>query len=112
MLHFCFPHLELFQGIYNGFYLEVTDKKYVFIAESKEEASKWYKALKLNALVVLKDITEEYTFGRMIGQGYYGKVRLGISKANCETYAIKSVSKARLCKNSKSIVYFPAISTR
>ena len=42
------------------------------------------------------NITKEYTFGKTIGKGAYGQVRLAIHKATKQTRAVKILSKSKI----------------
>ncbi|GLC45677.1 hypothetical protein PLESTB_001317600 [Pleodorina starrii] len=44
-----------------------------------------------------RDIKNFYTFGKLLGKGQFGTCRLVIEKCSGERYAVKSISKRRLC---------------
>ena len=55
------------------------------------------------------NITKEYTFGKTIGKGAYGQVRLAIHKATKQTRAVKILPKSKIdlkaLKNEVNIFY-------
>ena len=42
------------------------------------------------------NISKEYTFGKIVGEGAFGKVRLGVHKATKQTRAIKILQKSKI----------------
>ena len=75
-----------------------------FIANSKEEARNWYNALKLRSLVILSDLTDDFVVGKVLGEGNYAKVKLGIKKETGQEFAIKSIDKQKVIQSPSNVV--------
>lgn len=81
---------------------EVTIK---FAADSKEEARRWYNALKTRSNVVLIHLSRDFDVGKMLGRGRYTKVNVGTHNETRAKYAIKSVLKTKLFERPSRIVW-------
>ena len=96
--------MELEQSGMHCFFLTSLGKSHYFISSTKANRDKWYTSLKSETLVVLKDLTSIYHIGEVIGAGNFAKVRVGTNIITNETFAIKSVSKAKLGDNLNNLV--------
>ncbi len=105
------PRMELFKDRANwkfGFSLTAHEVTMRFGAETKEDAQKWYNALKKRCKTVLLHISRDFDIGKMLGRGAYTKVNLATHNETRTPYAIKSVLKSKLVESSTRIVRFSA----
>lgn len=74
------------------------------MASSKEEARKWYNAIKSNCKVVCLHLSNIYTLGKTVESNRYTKTQFGTNKDAGAEHLIKSIIKKPLFDNRLSLV--------
>ena len=106
-MFFPLPRMELFKDRANwkyGFSLTAHEVTMRFAGDSKEDAQRWYNALKKRSKTVLLHLSRDFDVGKMLGRGAYTKVNLATHNETRTPYAIKSVLKTKLVESPKRIV--------
>jgi calcium/calmodulin-dependent protein kinase I len=78
-----------------GFILMAKKKTIDFYVDNLQDREDWVQYLKKN--VILLDLKEEFTIGRLLGRGNFAKVHLCYRKSDSSTkYALKTMQKSVL----------------
>lgn len=86
-----------------GFIMMAKGKTIDFYVETLEEREAWIVALK--KYVILLDLKDEFTIGRLLGRGNFAKVHLCMRKSDPNfKYALKTMHKHALQKSKRNIV--------
>ena len=87
----------------HGFILMAKGKTFEFYSVSADETNTWIEALK--EFVILLDLKEEFTIGKILGKGNSAKVHRCERKNNPKQhYALKTIQKSFIKSNPRNIV--------
>lgn len=104
---FRFPRFEIFKDEYYwkyGISFTAHGVKIKFLANSQEEAKKWYDRIRSYCNVVLVHLSKSYQIGNIISKGSNGKINKGVCKKTGKDVMIKTTPKQRLIDNRRSLV--------
>jgi len=86
-----------------GLIMMAKSKTIEFYVESLEERESWVNAMK--KFIILLDLKDEFTIGKLLGRGNFAKVHLCTRKSDYSTkYALKTMQKSALAKSRRNIV--------
>lgn len=86
-----------------GLIMMAKSKTIEFYVESLEERESWVNAMK--KFIILLDLKDEFTIGKLLGRGNFAKVHLCTRKSDYSTkYALKTMQKSALAKSKRNIV--------
>lgn len=83
-----------------GFRLKGYKGSHEFFCRNPLNRENWIKSL--SRVCVSLNITENYTFGKMLGKGSFAKVHLAWRKSDNRVFAIKTVEKVKVLKTQKT----------
>lgn len=107
MLFLPIPRLEIFKDTIfwkYGISLTAHEMCLKFVANSKEEAKKWFLLLKTHGDVVLVHISHDYNLGKILARKTNVTTQLGNNKKTGSEYLIKSIMKKKLANNPRSLI--------
>lgn len=77
--------------LYHPFKLYFKKKARIYYCPCEKETKTWIKYIQ--NITSYRDINNYYNFGKVLGSGKFGKVKIGNSKSSKNIYAIKTISK-------------------
>lgn len=84
----------------HGFRLVGYKGSFEFLCQSLTERSKWMENLR--KVCVALNISQYYTFGKMLGKGNFAKVHVASRKSDGESFAIKTIAKTKILESPRN----------
>lgn len=85
----------------NEIVVTLPGKKVSFFAATRDDFTKWTQALKQASASRVEDF---YAFGKMLGEGAFAQVRLGVDRDTGEQFAIKIIKKLQYDKREMDYI--------